>query len=484
MTFLQKRNKVVLGVALLAVFSGCTKIWDDHNQLTDKNLGMNLYQAISQTAGLGKFSDMLVKSGYDKIIASSKTYTVWAPNDQALQSLDPAILNDTTKLKQFVGNHISNQSYLTGALNPVQRIQMLNGKYNNATSTAFDSATIVTPNQYAANGVFHTINKFIPRYDNCWEFLKNSTAVPLMKSLLLSLNYIYFDSTKATQTGVDPNTGTPLWDSTNAKIVRNVFLDSAQDVSNEAGQYTLVLLTDAGYNTELNLLKPYFNYPIPDSVNKWAGFHLVKDFAFKGFYPPSSLPTIPVSKFGVHVPLNPANLVASYKTSNGIVYVMNDVPLVGFADKFPPIIIQGENPLFFVADRGANTFYRIRKDSLGNVFNDIYLQNYNYASYYIGYRARGIYSTKYNVSWVALNDVQTTPLWQQKLVMDSVSNPTSFPYVTVPYNRFAEVALGQWSSGTFYRSGMIMYVVGPTAASSTGGNNSISLDYIKLTPLP
>jgi len=40
---------------------------------------------------LGKFSDMLVKTGYDKIISSSKTYTVWAPSDQALQALDPSM---------------------------------------------------------------------------------------------------------------------------------------------------------------------------------------------------------------------------------------------------------------------------------------------------------------------------------------------------------------------------------------------------------
>jgi uncharacterized surface protein with fasciclin (FAS1) repeats len=449
--------------------------------VTDPNLKNNLYQAISQAASLDKFSAMMAKTGYDKVVGSSKTYTVWAPTDQALQSLDPAILNDTAKLRLFVGNHISNQTYLAGAGIGSQRIQMLNGKYNNTTGTTFDSANIITANQYANNGVYHIIDKYIPRYDNCWEFLQNTSAAPMMKTMLLSLNYIFFDSTKATQIGVDPNTGHPIWDSTNGKILRNHFLDNAMNVSDETGQYTFVLIADGGYNTELSRITPYFKTGATDSTNNLAGYHLVKDFAFKGVYTPAQLPVTLVSTYGVHVSLSTANVLASYKTSNGIVYIMSDVTFQ-FTDKFPPIVIQGENPVAFAADRTSDIFYRIRKDSLGNIFNDIYALNYNYASYWIQYIAHGLYSTKYNISWVALNDVQTTPLWQQKLSIDSANNTTYLPYVTVQYDVFAEIPLGQWTLPA-YRD-VPLYVVGPATASSAGGVNSISLDYIKLTPLP
>src|ERR1700733_6720592 len=91
------------------VFFGCSKKWDDHDKITDNAINTNLLTAIKNTTTLAKFTDLLVKSGYDKIISSSKTYTVWAPTDQALQTLDPAIVADTAKLKLFVGNHISNQ---------------------------------------------------------------------------------------------------------------------------------------------------------------------------------------------------------------------------------------------------------------------------------------------------------------------------------------------------------------------------------------
>ncbi|MBS1566408.1 MAG: hypothetical protein JST39_18640, partial [Bacteroidetes bacterium] len=184
----------------------------------------------------------------------------------------------------------------------------------------------------------------------------------------------------------------------------------------------------------------------------------------------------------VSVPLNTANLVASYKTSNGIVYIMNDVTFT-FTNKFPPVIIQGENPTSFAADRTSNILYRVRKDSAtGVIYNDLLMQNYNYASYWINYRVRGLYTTKYNMTWVAVNDVQTTPLWQQRLGIDSVNNTTNLAYVTVAYKNSTEVALGTWTLNN-YRP-VNLFVIGPTTASSSGGTNSISIDYIKLTPLP
>jgi uncharacterized surface protein with fasciclin (FAS1) repeats len=460
------------------VFVTCTKKWDEHNEITDPNLKNNLYQAISTTANLGKFSDMLVKSGYDKIISASKTYTVWAPTDQALQSLDPAIVNDTARLKQFVGNHIANQSYLADATSAAQRIAMLNGKYNTMQGIRFDSASMVTTNQYANNGVFHIIDKFIPRYNNCWEFVKNTGMAPLNKAFLLSLNYDVLDSASAIQVGVDPLTGKPIYQPGTGIVQRNTFLKRVMDVNNEAGQYTLILLTDAAYTVELNKLTPWFKTSTADSTDRLSSFHLVRDLAFQGVYTAAQLPDTIISQYGVKVPINKPSIVASYKTSNGIVHIMKQVDF-SLASKFQPIIIQGENPTAFAADRSVNTFYRIRNDSAGIVFRDILMQNYNVASYYINYLVKNVNSMRYKAYWRAVNDVQTTPLWQQRLAIDSSKN-VNFPYVTVDYRNYNEVYLGQFTV-TGFRN-VNLYVVGPPTASSSGGNNSITLDYIKLVP--
>ena len=472
-------NRLLLIVALLAAFAGCSKKWDDHDATTDPALGKNLSEAIAGTANLGKFNELLVKSGYDKVISASKNYTVWAPTDAALQTLDPAIVSDSMKLRQFVGNHITNQSYLAVATSGEQRIKMLNGKYVIVSQTKFDSATIVMSNSYAANGILHVIDKFAPYLDNIWDFINNNpTIAPQMRSYLLSLNRAVFDPTKATQTGINPITGEPIYDTASGLVIRNSFLDTVMNVKDESNLYTMILLDNNAYTTEYNKLSPWFKTSTVDSTTRLTGYWLVKDLVFKGAYSAAQLPDTLVSQYGVKVPINKSAITASYRTSNGIIHVMSQVNF-NLNYKFPPIIIQGENPTSFAANRDANTFYRVRTNPVtGLEFRDIYMQNYNFANYWIRYLLRNVPSMRYNAYWVAVNDVQTTPLWQQRLGIDNTT--TTLPAVTVAYQNYSEVSLGQFTIANF--KNVDLFVLGPTGASSTGGANSITLDYIKLVP--
>ena len=478
--FLKKRYHIlIISLVVITGFLACKKNWNEHDQIVDPALKNNLLQAIKASPNLTKFTDLLIKSGFDKIISSSKTYTVWAPTDQALQSLDPSIVSDSVRLKQFVANHISNQSYLVGSY-PATRIKMLNGKFNTLAGNKFDSANITTPNQYSNNGVYHIIDKFIPRIDNIWEFINNNTtAAPLMRNFLLSLNRNVFDPAHATQTGVDPLTGLPVYDTTSGIVVRNGFLDSAANVADETTQYTMILLTDNAYNTEFNKLKPWFKTSSIDSTTRLTGFWLVKDLVVKGLYTPDQLPDTLLSRDSVKIPMNRSSIIATYKTSNGIVYIMNQVNF-NLTYKFPPIIIEGEFPNAFSADRSINTYYRIRNNPVtGLNFEDILMTNYNIANYNILYR-RLVNSMRYNAYWVAVNDLQTTPLWQQRLGIDSINNLTNLPYVTVAYKNYNEVSLGQITINN-YRN-LNMYVIGPPVASNGGNIDAIVLDYIKLVP--
>ncbi len=473
---------VTLFIAI--IFWECNKKWDDHNNITDNQIKENLLTAIKNTAGLAKFNELLIKSGYDKIISASKTFTVWAPTDQALQTLDPAIVNDTLKLKLFIGNHIANQSYTVGGTD--QRIKMMNGKYITVTSNKFDSASITTANKYANNGIFHVIDKFVPRLDNCWEFINNTTAAPLMKSFLLSLNYLKFDPALAVQTGVDAATGLPIYKPGTGNIARNGYLDSVMNISDETNHYTVILLNDVAYTREFNKLTPWFKTSTSDSTNRLAASWLVKDLAFSSSYTADRLPDTLPSQYGVKVPLNKPAVTASYRTSNGMVYVMNQVDF-NLAYKFPPIILEGENPASFNADRSANTFYRVKKNPNTNiVYRDILVQNYGFANFAIKYTVNNMSNMRYDAYWVAINDIVPPPAppalpapWSQRLAIDSIL-PVTFPYVPVQYNNYSEVKLGTFTINNFRN--VNLFVVGPAASSTINNVDVISLDYIKLVP--
>jgi uncharacterized surface protein with fasciclin (FAS1) repeats len=473
---------------LIAIaIAGCKKVWQEPTSGGDPNLTINLYQAISKNANTSVFAGLLVKSGYDKILSASKGYTVWAPTDAALASLSTAVTNDSVKLRKFVANHIANGSYIAGSSTAV-RVPVLNGKYVNTIALQFDSATISTANSYASNGLYHVIDKYIPARDNCWEWVRNSTTTANSTAFFISQDYNFFDSTRAVQIGVNPITGQPVYQSGTGIVVKNRYLENAVNVNDETNEYTFLVLNDASYTTEFNKLSPWFKTTTVDSTNSLTGFWSTKDLAVKGAYTATQLPDTLISQFGVKVPVDKSKIVASYKTSNGWVHVMSQVNF-NLIYKFPPIIIQGENPDAFAADRSSLTFYRVRTypasvtpppSGTQGSFKDILLQNYSYASYWIRYRAIGLNSMKYNAYWVAVNDVQTTPLWTQKLCVDSSNNPTTFPYVTVAYQNYSEVSLGQFTINN-YRD-VRLFVVGANTSSNAGGSVSINVDYIKLVP--
>lgn len=496
------RYKIAFASVVLAIaFYGCAKKFDNHDQTTDTNLTINLYQAISKTTGTTIFSGYLQKTGYDKILAGSKTYTVWVPTDAALASMDATVVADSTKLSQFVANHITNQAYTVGGAD--QRIQMLNGKFILLSGAKFDSANITIPNQYAKNGLYHIIDKFIPRTNNIWEFINATTATPLMTKYLKSLNYYLFDPTKAIQKGVDPTTGLPIYDTTSGLVPKNQFLNgilqtpAVMDVSDESNLYTMFVLADNSFTTELAKLTPYFKTSTLDSTNNIASAYLVKDLAFKGSYAPTALPDTLVSQYGVKVPINKSNIVSATKTSNGWVYVMNQVSF-NLNYKFPSIIVQGENPYSFsssTSDFKNKTFYRIHTNpNTGATFNDILIINAGLASFWVNYRVPYVPSMRYNAYWVAVNDYQTVP-WTQKLAIDSSNNPTYFPTyqkldslnkkVLIAGNRdstyktYYEVPLGQFTVAN-YRT-LSLFAVSAATASTTSGAQ-LSLDYIRLEP--
>src|ERR1044072_8774315 len=103
-----KRYKLIVALLFAVVISGCIK-WKDVESLSDPESGYDLYQRIQSMPELSSFAELLSKTGYHQLIATSKNYTVFAPVNEALASLDPSVLNDTAKLRLYVGNLITTQ---------------------------------------------------------------------------------------------------------------------------------------------------------------------------------------------------------------------------------------------------------------------------------------------------------------------------------------------------------------------------------------
>ncbi len=467
-----------------AVLSSCKDQWEDHNEVLNPDITINLFEKISGNTDLSTFSNYLVKTGFDKVIASSKTYTVWAPNNAALQNLDQDIVSDTAKLKEFVAYHISNQSYLTSTPSDTTlRVQTLSGKYVNFSKDSFEEASIVTADQYSRNGILHVIDKAVESRKNIWEYINGSATGLLEKNYLQSLSYIGFDSTKAIQTGVDPLTGKPIYKEGSGNVQRNTFFEKVYDLSDEKRQYTFILLTDGAYSDEYNKLTPFYssNSTSVDSTTAYlSNWNVVKDLAVEGLYTLDQLGDTLTSAFGVKIPVNKNAIITSYKASNGIVYVMNSVNFT-LSSKIPEIKVEGEYPRYFSrTDMSSKIFYRYKVDG-GTPFNDIEVYGTAISQFYVSYRIWGIPTARYKVYWRAVSnttgDLQTAAFSQQLSI--GMWNAGTFPLTSVVPNTYSDVYLGEYQVTKY--GNLDLFLV--SAASVTSGVNTLILDYLKFVPV-
>ncbi|WP_207495863.1 fasciclin domain-containing protein [Aridibaculum aurantiacum] len=477
-----KFYKVVFSLFFAAVFLGSCKKWDDHNAITDAMAGKDLFQQISENGDLSTFTDLLRKSGYDQVISSSRTFTVFAPVNAALASLDPAIVADSARLRAFVGNHITNLVYTTTAGTGAQRIQMLNGKYNNMNGRLLEDANITVADRYAKNGMLHIVDKMLPALPNVWQLLETNATVPAaQKNYLLSIFRNVFNPATAVQIGVDPNTGLPVYQPGTDSIRTNVFWNNVYDLRDERKQYTFFVMADAAWDAEVNKFKPYFATGTADSTTNLASFEVVKDLAFEGYYLPNALPDTLISKFNTKVGIDRTKIVQSIKVSNGIVHVMSSLPVTP-KGKFKDIIVQGESYSFSSANRAGNTYFRDKMNPVtGRQFRDVLVYQHGLALFNLGYNVRNVPSLKYKAYWVALNDNINgiTGVFKQKIGIGTATS-TILPYVNVNPNVYDEVYLGEFTLTSFQP----LLQVFLTADNSTNASlNLIVLDYVRFEPV-
>jgi uncharacterized surface protein with fasciclin (FAS1) repeats len=463
-------------IAILALtLTGCKDEWEKHTAITDPEMSLTLLEKIQQNPDLSKFNEYLVQTRYDKVLLSSRKYTVWAPTNQALQALDAAIVNDTAMLRQFVGNHIVNQAYFTNMPSPELRLKSLNGKYVKFYRDKLEDAAIVGPNQFVSNGVVHVISKPLVPKPNVWDYIQ--AANYKMKDYILGLNYTVLDPASAEQSGVDPLTGKPIFKPGTGLVLKNHLFEKAGHLANEDQEYTFILLADAALEAEKNKLKPYTQAATTDSTDKLASLYVIKDLVFKGLYTPENLPGMLTSQDGVKVPIDKNAIISYAYTSNGIVYVMRAAE-VALADKILPVRVEGEAPAAFSrTDKSGNISYRLRKNpETGALFNDIYIFNHKVPRFHVQYDLPKIYSAKYKVYWSAPNDVQTLSFKQRFAVNDPAS--TQFPETEVKLDVYEEVYVGEFTVSEL--SDLKVYIVG--ANNGVDQTNSINLDYFKLVP--
>lgn len=475
---LEMKKIVLIALSGIIFLGGCKK-WESQIAVNDAKLEIPLMRQLRSDPLLTTFTAMVEKTGYDVLLTSSQNFTVYAPLNSALTSLDPSIAGDLSKLTKFVANHITPQAYYSKDVVSAQRIKMISGKYNNIQGSTIEDAAIVKADQFGKNGVIQIIDKPLLYLENTWTTLSSNATIPSkQKAYLLSLFGKVFDPAKAVQIGVNAANGNPIYQAGTDSTLTNRYWRDVYDLTDEAKQFTLFVLEDTAWDSEINKFKSYYATSSVDSTMKATSWDIAKDFAIAGLYKQASIPDTLVSKFNVKVPVNKTSIVRTIKTSNGIIYVMSRVN-VAPKEKFKSIIIQAENYRFQSADKAGVTYFRDRFNPLSkNDFKDVLVYNHGVALFNINYRVTNINSTKYRAYWVAVNDFQSAT-FTQRLGIGSPT-ATALPYTNVLANNFGEVLLGEFTLNN-YTPFLDLFLT--AANSTTAAVNPLVCDYIRLEPV-
>lgn len=259
------KNALVVMAAFVAgaMATSCSD-WDDHYDPTDATAGSatsTLWQNIQTNSELSQFAELVRKTGYDKILDASQTYTVWAPLNDTFDYATLAAQGNEKLLKEFVQNHIARSNYpASGVVN--ERVTMLNKKvlsFVGSGSYTMDGIDLSKINLPSANGVLHVLNHKLDFRANIYESL-DASEFPIDS---VSEYYHSFDLKVLNE---NKSIIGPV---VNGEIT---YLDSVMDESNtrfnlyralineEDSNYTMVVPTNEAWTKALQVIAPYYKY--------------------------------------------------------------------------------------------------------------------------------------------------------------------------------------------------------------------------------
>ena len=201
------------------------------------------------------------KAGYDEVINTTQTYTVWAPLNGTFNydSLNALPLNN---LKQhFAMNHVARFNYpASGSVDAA--VTMLNKKVmsflGNGTYT-FNGVEVVSPNVASSNGMLHVTNGMVNYMANLFESL-DSMALPIDSISRYFHNYDQkvLDEANSVKGPVVDGRLTYL-DSVFVEKNILLYLHKAM-IHLEDSNYTMLLPSDEAWQKAYKAVKSCFNY--------------------------------------------------------------------------------------------------------------------------------------------------------------------------------------------------------------------------------
>lgn len=414
-------NRFIMSLAMLGIlaFTACDDAWDEHyNKGQSGAPDQNLVEVIQADPSLSQFYQLLVSTGMDTVLNSTKSFTVWAPTNDGLAGFNP---QTTEEARRMVNNHITIGKITTSNIQN-KSITMLNGKYNlfsrGASGFMFGNGDVTEANVPATNGLLHVIDSYSPYLINLWEFIGEAEGIDSVRNYMYDQEVKIFDPINSIEIGVNENDEV-IYDS--VFIYRNLLLDQIGTLDSEDSIYTTLLPDNDAWIEAYDRISPFFNFtPNPTSVNYEGGEArqreytyrvMVKDLVYRNrIEAPETLDSI-VSTTGT-VFYDPDNIFAGTEeniASNGLAYKTSLLPFQDTASFFNEIRVEAEYSSGRTQDN-CDLYVRNTYGTGINASNDTYiLAQPTGPNSYVEFSIPNVLSGTYNIYCVFIPESIVNP---------------------------------------------------------------------------
>jgi len=369
------KYKYIIITLLIGIvsFTSCNDVWLEHygTNSTGINSNLSLYDYIKTQPDLSKFADMLKVAGYDTILNKTQTYTVWAPVNSGLATID---LTDSSLVTDIVRNHISRFSYPTSGITS-KTVFMLDKKFLTFKKTdagfTFGGKLLLKSNTATSNGILHTVEGFIPYSSNLWEFIGKTPGLDSLKAYLYSQSTSVFDLAHSVEIGTNAQ-HQAVYDS--VIIFSNPILDKIGQIQIEDSTFAAVLPSNTAWTKVYNQIKSkYKTLPKDGGIAKQrlnTQLAIVQNLVFK-FKDMNIDPVMYDSLISTTGSVfRPSSYLFEGSTkhtlSNGFAYVTDSLRFKAADSWQQPIVVEAEN-----SNYGRSYFYSsiYVRSGLGSVYN-------------------------------------------------------------------------------------------------------------------
>lgn len=273
---MMKRSKIyskIAGIALATLaMAGCSDTWNDHYDapLSGNAIDATLWEVISNNEQLSNFAKVVAATGYDKSLASTQVFTVFAPTNDALseEEADAIIAlyqqekrnkikdRDNKAIKQFVQNHIALYNHSV-AKSGADSVVMMNGKYQVLTPEKLSNSNLLTTNQLTRNGLLFTLSKQVDYQGNVLETLQSHEGLDSIGNFISSFNEYEFLPSASVAGGIEDG---KTWYLDSVSVLTNDMFDYTDYINSEDSVFWMVAPTNEVWNQLIAEYEPYFNY--------------------------------------------------------------------------------------------------------------------------------------------------------------------------------------------------------------------------------